>query len=229
MNSFNGIPSETLAFLAELIENNNKPWFDENRDRYEKFVIQFAQQFVSIMGEKLQKINPEINYDTRTNGAGSYMRIHRDIRFSRNKSPYNTQLRFKFWKGSGKKSENPGFYITFEPNGGRVYCGIHLFSKEWLANYRQSVLNDQSGKDLYSIIETINKTSGYITGGESLKRVPRGYDPDHPRGNLLRLKGLWAAAPALSIQQLQSAELIDICLEQCNVMLPLLLWMASHN
>ena len=81
---FEGFPADTLDFLNELSENNDKTWFDANKDRYRANVIANAPAFVATLGERLQAgISPGIVYDTRTNGAGSMMRIYRDTRFSK--------------------------------------------------------------------------------------------------------------------------------------------------
>jgi uncharacterized protein (DUF2461 family) len=83
-NAFEGFPADTLAFLSELSENNEKTWFDANKQRYRNDVIANVPAFVATLGERLQDgISPGIVYDTRTNGAGSMMRIYRDTRFSK--------------------------------------------------------------------------------------------------------------------------------------------------
>ena len=81
---FEGFPEDTLAFLHELSENNEKSWFDANKQRYRDNIIANVPAFVSALGERLKAgISPNIVYDTRTNGAGSMMRIYRDTRFSK--------------------------------------------------------------------------------------------------------------------------------------------------
>ena len=80
--AFDGFPMDALRFLQELSENNDKTWFDANKMRYTDGVIANAPSFVAALGERLQaEISPDITYDTRTNGAGSMMRIYRDTRF----------------------------------------------------------------------------------------------------------------------------------------------------
>ena len=76
--SFDGFPQAGLTFLAELEVNNQKAWFERNKSRYQQDLLEPAQRFVAVMGEALKTIAPEIQYDTRTNGSGSLMRIYRD-------------------------------------------------------------------------------------------------------------------------------------------------------
>jgi uncharacterized protein (TIGR02453 family) len=80
--SFDGFPPGGLTFLANLEQNNNKVWFERNKNRYQQDLLAPAQGFVAAMGEALQTLVPEIQYDTRANGSGSLMRIYRDVRFS---------------------------------------------------------------------------------------------------------------------------------------------------
>ena len=84
--TFEGIPADGLAFLSELEANNNKAWFEANRDRYEQVLLGPTQAFLAAMGDRLQAIAPGIQYDTRTDGRGTLMRIHRDTRFRKDGS-----------------------------------------------------------------------------------------------------------------------------------------------
>jgi uncharacterized protein (TIGR02453 family) len=93
---FAGFPAKGLKFLADLSENNNKPWFDENKPLYLDYVVAPSVEFIEIIGEQLQFIAPHVQFDTRTNGQGSMMRIYRDVRFSPDKTPYKT------WVGGGR-------------------------------------------------------------------------------------------------------------------------------
>ena len=106
--SFSGFPEEAARFLTQLSENNNRDWFNARKQVYANTIVTPAIAFVEAMGERLKYLSPHIQYDTRTNGQGSLMRIYRDIRFSKDKSPYKTWIGIRFWEGAGKKSELPG-------------------------------------------------------------------------------------------------------------------------
>src|SRR5579862_1483254 len=105
---FEGFPRSGLEFLSGLAANNNKAWFEEHRNEYEKCLLEPAKDLVVDLGSKLQdQVSPNIQADPRFNG--SIMRISRDIRFSKDKSPYKNWLGLWFWEGGPRRSmESPG-------------------------------------------------------------------------------------------------------------------------
>ena len=100
---FVGFPENGLRFLSGLKKNNNKEWFDARKETYREGVAEPAQAFVVALGRRLQTISKGIIYDTRLNGGGSVMRVYRDIRFSKDKTPYKDWLGIFFWEGKAKK------------------------------------------------------------------------------------------------------------------------------
>lgn len=227
MNGFSGFPAEGLRFLEQIRTNNNRDWFQPRKSIYQDSILAPAQNFVEEFGERLRLLSPGLRYDTRTNGAGSIMRIYRDIRFSKDKSPYKSHMGIVFWEGSGKKMENPGFYLHFEADGGNFYSGFHQFPRPFLAAYRRAVDDKALGKKLLSAIESIERAGEFEVGGEQYARVPRGYDASHERADLLRYKGLWAKSPTISTKDLKSPGLIDLSFEHCRSMLPLHCWLVE--
>jgi uncharacterized protein (TIGR02453 family) len=227
VTQFEGFPRDTLVFLNELSENNDKTWFDANKDRYRANVIANAPAFVATLGERLQTgISPGIVYDTRTNGAGSMMRIYRDTRFSKDKTPYKTNIAFAFWEGQRKKMENPSFGFQFGTFGAGLYGGVWGFPKGMLEAYRQAVVDDKLGVELEQVIAQVQAAGGYEIGGEQYKRVPRGYDADHPRAELLKYKGLHASSPQFDVEIVTTPELVDVCYAHCKAMAPLQQWLV---
>jgi len=107
--TFSGFPEEGLQFLTDLGQNNDRDWFDARKQTYTDTIVSPALAFVEALGERLQIISPHIQYDTRTNGAGSLMRIYRDTRFSADKRPYKTWVGIRFWEGGRKarQGDNP--------------------------------------------------------------------------------------------------------------------------
>ena len=176
---FAGFPKESLQYLKDLAANNNREWFKAHEDDYRRFVLTPAQDFVIAFGERLKTISKGISYDPQTNGSGSIMRIYRDIRFSKDKTPYHTYLRIIFWEGSLKKTENPGYYFSMEPDKAVLYSGLHMFSKELLERYRQAVLDPGLGEDLEAAVQAVKQAGKFDVGGESYKRVPAGFPADH--------------------------------------------------
>ena len=214
LNEFSGFPKETLEFLTNLKLNNNRTWFNKHKQDYQEYFIEPAKSFVVTLGEKLQKnISKGIRYDLRLNGSGSIMRIYRDIRFKKDKTPYNTKLRTVFWEGTGKKMNHPGFFIGFDVSGGGIYGGLHRFDKLTLDKYREVVLSKQ-GEEIETVIETL-KGLNYTVGGEYYKRTPRGFTNSHPRAKYLLFNGLYAISPSIKPAEFINSKIVDVCLDHC--------------
>ncbi len=189
MSEFNGFPVEALDFLADLSLNNHRGWFEENRATYEEHVIAPARTFVEAFGERLQARRPDIVADPRVDK--SIFRMHRDVRFSKDKSPYKTHLGFFFWEGSDKRS--PGFYVHIEPDKLIAGGGAYQFDKDQLANFRARAVDPTAGKALRRAVDALGD-SGLEVRGQHYKRVPRGMPAEHPNADLLLHNGLWLSA-----------------------------------
>jgi uncharacterized protein (TIGR02453 family) len=222
---FSGFPQAGLQFLADLASNNEREWFEEHKPDYMKFVRDPALEFIEALGSRLKTINKNIVYDTRTNGSGSLMRIYRDVRFSKDKSPYKTNVGIVFWEDAGGKLDNSGYYFHLEPGGAMMYAGIYHFEKPVLAAYRKAVLDDQMGAALQAVIDQL-RAEGYKITGEHYKRVPSGLPADHPRAALLRHDSLGAHSLAIPPDVVESPQLVDVCFEHCQHLLPIEQWLA---
>lgn len=228
MDNFKGFPEKGLEFLANLTRHNEKSWFEANRGVYEESVVAPALTFITEFGALLQKeISKDIVYSTRTNGSGSLFRIHRDVRFSADKSPYKTHVGIFLWEGPGKKMSNPGFYFHLESGGAFMYAGKYEFSKEELQDFRDAVADDKRGRELEKAIAAVRKSGDYITGDVHYKRVPAGYAPDHPRAELLRHNTLYAKSPPIPVKTINSPKLLDLCLEHSKNMDPIERWLVK--
>lgn len=228
IDSFSGFPKEGIQFLTDLADNNNREWFQANKTLFQEKLQKPAQQFVVTLGMRLQEISNGLQYDTRINGSGSLMRIYRDTRFSKDKTPYKTNISMSFWEGAGKKMANPGFFIRFEPGGGGIYVGQHVFDKVKLKAYREAVVDEEMGSELEEALAKVKASGDYEVGGEHYKRVPRGYDADHPRANYLKYNGLWALnTNPFTKSDLYTPELVDICFAHCLQMDPIQRWLVK--
>ena len=183
--SFPGFPRETATFLKALGKNNDREWFQDHRKDYEAYYLEPAQAFVSAMAPELRKISKGIVAEPRVNGA--IMRIHRDTRFSKDKTPYKTALHCIFPDGGSKA--NPGFYLRLAPGALGLAAGMMGFDADQLERYRAAVIDGRKGKALRDAIERARKAGPYELGAPALKRVPRGYDPEHANAELLKHKG----------------------------------------
>ena len=162
---------ELFSFLAELKENNSKDWFQANKDRYRSDVQEPLLGFISAFAEPLSTISSNFVADPRPSG-GSMFRIYRDVRFSRDKSPYKVHAAAQFRHREGRDVHAPGFYLHLEP--GQVFMGSGLWhpAGPTLTAIRSAIIDDP--ERWRQVSESLD------LGGESLKRGPRGIDPDHP-------------------------------------------------
>ncbi len=128
MMPFQGFPAEGLRFLRDLAENNNKPWFEANKELYLAAIQTPAVALVAALGERLHERFPDIRYDARTNGSGSLMRIYRDTRFSADKSPYKTNVAMMFTSGQAGKLAMPGCGLQLTPERVKLIAGVFAFT-----------------------------------------------------------------------------------------------------
>ena len=181
-----------FEFLEELEENNNKEWWEANKDRYITTIREPALDFVEDFGEKLTTISPHFKADTRVNG-GSLMRPYRDVRFSKDKTPYKTNVGIQFRHERGKDVHAPGFYLHLQP--GENFAGVGLWSPETkiARAIRQGINDDPARWKKVAHAKTFTDTWS-IAGHDDdyLKRVPKELDPAHPYPDDLRLKSFTA-------------------------------------
>jgi len=225
--AFNGFPREAVRFYRELTKHNDRVWFEAHKDTYKERVLAPAQEFVLAMGERLRRVSPGIVADPRTSGAGSIFRIHRDTRFGRDKRPYKTYLGIFFWEGNGKKTENPGFYFQLEPNGFMLGVGAYMLTKPDLEAFRKAVVHKTRGPALARAIKKV-KRKGYEIGGAHYKRVPRGFDPEHPNAEYLRHNGLYAYTEGRIPGELYTRDLLGFCLKAFKDMYPIHEWIVEN-
>ena len=121
------ISPEFFTFFRELKENNNREWFQANKQRYETQVREPLLHFITDFGVRLPEISPRYMADARKSG-GSLFRIYRDVRFSKDKSPYKTTAGIQFRHENGKDVHAPGFYLHLEPDG--VFVGVGIWHPE---------------------------------------------------------------------------------------------------
>ena len=226
MATFNGFPPEATQFLRDLTTNNNKLWFEAHKQTYLDAVQAPALALVSVLGERLKARFPAIYYDLRTNGGGSLMRLHRDTRFSADKSPYKTNVPMMFWTGA-KKMESPAFGLQLTPHDLGTMAGIFMFTKDGLAAYRQALQEKVLGAELEQVAEQIRAKAGYTFGGETYKRVPAGLPANHVRKAWLKYTGLHVFSPTIGLDVAQSPALIDVVMEHFITMSPIYVWLTK--
>ncbi|MET3920294.1 DUF2461 domain-containing protein [Arthrobacter sp. UYEF20] len=172
MTPFAGIPDAAFEFYAELEHNNNREWWLEHKATYDSAVKEPLAGLLAALETEF--------------GEAKLFRPNRDIRFSLDKSPYKTA------QGAfASTAEGVGFYIQLSADGLLIGGGCHTHTPAQLARFRNAVDAEASGGVLQGIVQGVQSV-GFAVEGESLKTVPRGFDKDHPRAELLKHKSLSA-------------------------------------
>jgi len=223
-STFQGFSLETISFFLQLGQNNNKTWFEAHRQQYEQAVMAPSRAFVEALGSRLEAIAPGVHADPRVNK--SIFRINRDVRFSKDKSPYKTYFSLIFWEGQGPKLECSSFYFHVEPPTLLLGAGIYIFPKHILKAYRQAVIDPEQGAALSQAIRAVQH-AGYNLDGKHYKRVPREYPADHERSELLMYNGLTTGYDTVIPEAFYGPELVDYCFENYRKMLPLHRWLVE--
>jgi uncharacterized protein (TIGR02453 family) len=222
--TFAGFPKETLRFLTALRKNNDKHWFDAHRSDYEAFYLAPAMAFVSAIGPRLAKIDRGVHAEPRVNG--SIMRINRDVRFSKDKSPYKDHLDLYFWCGEEKGWDSSGFFFRLTPDAVMLGAGMHGFSPPTLARYRKAVLDAKKGEALAKIVQKL-RTAGYAIGEVGFKKTPKGVGEDHPRADLLKHSGLTAGWQGKPPKELFAPSFIAFAAKHFAAVAPLHEWLRA--
>lgn len=199
----------TLKFLKELKKNNNKPWFDKNRGRYEVARKDF-EIFIQQVIDKLSQSDPDLE---NLIAKKCMFRINRDIRFSRDKSPYKKNFAASLDKG-GKKSGLAGYYFHLEPGDSFLGAGIWQPEPASLKKIRQEIdYNADELKKLLSSKKFRSVYPGLYTGEDvQLKKIPAGYEKDNPAAEYLRFKS-WMVITPVTDQVLTSKKLLKFTLD----------------
>ncbi|MBV9486890.1 MAG: DUF2461 domain-containing protein [Frankiaceae bacterium] len=203
--AFKGWPAEALEFYEGLTADNSKTYWQANKSTYDDVVL-------APMKELLTELEPEF-------GPAKIFRPYRDVRFSKDKTPYKTQIAASF--------ERSG-YIALSADGLGVGSGMYHLESEQLARYRDAVAADKTGEPLQKIVADLIGQGIEVSAHDTLKIVPRGYNKDHPRNDLLRHKGLigWRQFPVKP--WLGTAKAKTKIVEFFHVMAPLNDWLAKN-
>ena len=181
-----------FKFLGDLAKNNDRDWFQANKDRFEQDLREPALQFVRDFAPHLAGISPYFRADDRKSG-GSMFRIYRDIRFSKDKSPYKTYTGLHFRHERGKDAHCPGFYLHLQPRQVFVGVGIWHPDSETLGKIRGAI--DEDPTRWKKVSRGKKFTNVFELSGDSLQRAPKGYTPDHPLIDDLKRKDFIGVAP----------------------------------
>jgi len=207
-----------LRFLRKLKKNNNKPWFEANRNGYTE-AKQELETFLEGLIASYSKTDDAIS---RLTPKDCMFRINRDVRFSKDKSPYKTNFGAYINPG-GKKSTLGGYYLHIEPGASFVGGGLWMPMPAELAKIRQEI--DYNLPEFTAILSSASfkKQYGSLSTDEeySLKRIPKGYENDNPAAEYLKLKS-FIATRKLSDEEVSSTSLKKSCVAAFTALKPLL-------
>lgn len=214
--------SELFAFLRALKKNNDREWFQKNRERFETVARQPMMRFIEDFAPRLKKISPHFVADPRPNG-GSMMRIHRDIRFSKDKSPFNTHIAASFRHVNGKETAAPGFYLHLQPEYCFVGTGLWHPDPATRTKVALAIVNDPagwkrtiSGKRFRQFCEL---------SGDQMARVPRGFRADHPFADDLRRKD-FITTTMFTQDEVCARDFLDRVAKSCEAAAPFVRFLA---
>ncbi len=223
--AFAGFPKEATTFLKGLAKNNTKAWFDAHRSDYDDHLMEPAKRFVEEIGPLLAKFAPGIHAEPKV--TGSIMRINRDTRFSKDKTPYKTYLGLWFWQGKGKSRECPGFYFGLSGDELTLGAGMHMFGPRQLAAYRAALVEPEAGAEVRKAIKAVQKVKGLALHGQHYKNVPRGFDAEHPNAALLKHNALYFGATTKVPAALHTAKGPAHCAAFYKQVWPLQKWLVA--
>jgi uncharacterized protein (TIGR02453 family) len=205
-----------FTFLDDLKSHNNREWFQKNKDRYEQDVKEPLLDFISDAGPGLRKISKSVIADPRPVG-GSMFRIYRDVRFSKDKSPYKTMASAHFQSG-GKGVHGPGYYLHLQPGECFIAGGMWMPDPKALQMIRDRIADKPT---------EWSKARGDMDHHEGdLKRPPRGYDPEHPMIEDIKRKS-FTRSVALKDKQVLADDFMTTFLSACKDISPLMKFLAA--
>lgn len=204
-----------FTFLTELKDHNSREWFTANKHRYEQDVKEPLMNFISDAGPALHAISRHLVADPRPVG-GSMFRIYRDVRFSKDKSPYKTQASAHFQLG-GKGVHGPGYYLHLEPGSCFIAGGMWMPEVTALQKMREQIATSPA--------DWRKARAGLDISEASLKRPPRGFDPEHPMIQDIKRKSFTSSHP-MTQKQVLDAGFMKTFIAGCKEIAPLMRFLA---
>ncbi len=232
--AFTGFRPEAIQFLADLASNNDRAWFQPRKGEYERLLKEPLEALIAALAERFESLGIPLRADP----ARSPFRIYRDVRFSKDKSPYKTNLGASFpWTGEGPADgggrshtgnvHSSGGYFHLQP--GEIYVGGGIWhpEKSWIDTFRRRVA-DEPTTILGLVVDPAFRSmfGSLTTDGHSLLRAPAGYPPDHPAADLLRLKDV-VFGRRLADSDATSPTLPDVIAESFAAAVPVMRYLAA--
>ena len=232
--AFTGFRPEAIQFLADLASNNDRAWFQPRKAEYERLLKEPLEALIAALADRFAARGIPLRADP----AKSPFRIYRDVRFSKDKSPYKTHLGASFpWvaedpgeatsRSHTAEVHSSGGYFHFQP--GEIYVGGGIWhpDKPWIDAFRRLVADDP--KQFHAIVDhkTFREAFGGLSSdGHSLQRVPAGYPADHPEAETLKMKDV-VFGRRLSDHEAMSPHLPDVMADSFEAAMPVFRYLAT--
>lgn len=224
MDRFEGFADSKGAFFLKLAKNQKKEWFAAHKEEYE---VGWQAPMKSLLFEVRSRLDKALS--TLELGEPHVMRIYRDVRFSKDKSPYKT------WIGGGvplaigksKMPEQPSvLYFHISPKECFGGSGLYMMDPPRLERFRKAILDEKKGKELDALTKKLVKKGYRLASAETLVKPPKGVDPSHPRAELLKRKGLVVMFPDIPRAELTKRVLLDRLVKGSKECAPVVEWIA---
>lgn len=231
MSAFSGFTPEALTFLRGLKKHNNKPWFEERRPVYERAILEPLRQLADELDVRFAKLAPEFVAPRKR----ALFRIHRDVRFARDKSPYKSHAALWVFhrdagRGVGREAHGgAGFYFHLEPGASVVAAGFWMPPRPALNLIRERIVEDQRAFERIVRAPAFRRRFGGLTTDEPgvrLTRTPRGFASDHPAADWLRFNSFTSSRDLTDAEAL-SPKLVPNILKDYAAFLPMVRWLNA--
>lgn len=224
--TFSGFPPGGFDFFLELQTKQSREWFKANKGRYEQLWVQPLEALMADLAQRLSDVFPAMTQSPR-----HIFRIYRDTRFSADKSPFKTHIAahvpIRPHLAEGDWSV-PSVYIHFGLDDSIAAMGRWGMDKDALQTFRQAIDDERKGGEIKKIVDKLLTNGFQVSSHETLKRVPAPYATDHPRAELLKLKGLAVSIPNLPEELMGSSDLADWLSDRLHQAAPIAAWLEKH-
>jgi len=223
--AFEGFPQGGLAFLRDLAEHNDRDWFEAHRSAWDLQIVPAMLEWCGALAGRLRDVMPGLVFVPRV--GGSLYRLNRDIRFSRDKRPYKTHVAALLWEGA-EKHDSPGVYLHVAPGEVIFGGGIYAFEEARLDRWRKLLHNAASAERLQAALAAAKGGGLKLEISEKLQRPARGFDPEGPRAELSKYKGLAVGKRSRSGKWLHTGQALDRAEAVARAYAPLHAWMRDE-
>ncbi|MFA6469061.1 MAG: DUF2461 domain-containing protein [Bacteroidota bacterium] len=219
---FEGFPDESLLFLKRLKKNNNRDWFHSHKSEYEEYIKFPMQCFIASMQPHFVDFAPQFDIHPKR----SMFRIYRDTRFSKDKTPYKTHMAAHFvLRGKPKGFEGSGYYLQIAPGEVFIGGGIYMPDNDQLKKIRKAIA--ERSKEFLAIINKPSFIKTFpVISGEKLIRPPKGFEPNHPMIEWLKMKQFFTGLD-LKDDVCRKKEFSSLIAKYCKELAPLVDFLNS--